>query len=159
MYCRAIQTGFRATVRTEQCGATATAEQLRRGVRRCLRFQKKGYTYCHCALPPRWGLRELWKSVDSKYFWGLAGGGIQFRGNVKEQLLKHCEIIKVYKTPNQLLAEGNLLPGRYLHMGRISAYKMSMQAMGSGMIQEEAGRSAAIRTVHSYLGLLDRQRL
>ena len=73
-------------------------------------IQKKGYTYCNCALLPRWGLREL-GIIDSKNFWGLAGGGIQFRGNVKEQLLKHCEIIKVYKTPNQLLAEGNLLPG------------------------------------------------
>ena len=73
-------------------------------------IQKKGYTYCNCALLPRWGLREL-GIIDSTNFWGLAGGGIQFRGNVKEQLLKHCEIIKVYKTPNQLLAEGNLLPG------------------------------------------------
>ena len=73
-------------------------------------IQKKGYTYCNCALLPRWGLREL-GIIDSKNFWGLAGGGIQFRGNVKEQLLKHCEIIKVYKTPNQLLAEGNLHPG------------------------------------------------
>ena len=73
-------------------------------------IQKKGYTYCNCALLPRWGLREL-GIIDSKNFWGLAGGGIQFRGNVKEQLLKHCEIIKVYKTPNQRLGQGNLLPG------------------------------------------------
>ena len=73
-------------------------------------IQKKGYTYCNCALLPRLALREL-GIIDSKNFWGLAGGSIQFRGNVKEQLLKHCEIIKVYKTPNQLLAEGNLLPG------------------------------------------------
>lgn len=73
-------------------------------------IQKKGYTYCNCALLPRWALREL-GIIDTKNFWGLAGGGIQFRGNVKEQLLKHCEIIAVYKTPNQLLAEGNLLPG------------------------------------------------
>lgn len=73
-------------------------------------IQKKGYTYCNCALLPRWALREL-GIIDSTNFWGLAGGGIQFRGNVKEQLLKHCEIIKVYKTPNQLLSEGNLLPG------------------------------------------------
>ena len=73
-------------------------------------IQRKGYTYCNCALLPRWGLREL-GIIDSTNFWGLAGGGIQFRGNVKEQLQKHCEIIKVYKTPTQLLSEGNLLPG------------------------------------------------
>lgn len=64
----------------------------------------------NCALLPRWGLREL-GIIDSKNFWGVTGGGITFRGDVKEQLLKHCEIIPVYKTPNQLLAEGNLLPG------------------------------------------------
>ncbi len=40
-------------------------------------IQKKGYTYCNCALLPRWGLREL-GIIDSKNFWGLAGGGIQY---------------------------------------------------------------------------------
>lgn len=65
---------------------------------------------CNCALLARWGLRDL-GIIDSTNFWGLIGGGIEFRGNVKEQLLEHCEIISVYKTPNQLLAEGNLLPG------------------------------------------------
>ena len=49
--------------------------------------------------------------IDSKNFWGLVGGGIQFRGDVEAQLRKYCDIIPVYKTPNQLLAEGNLLPG------------------------------------------------
>lgn len=72
--------------------------------------QSKGITYCNCALLPRWGLREL-GIINSKNFWGLVGGGIQYRGDVKEQLLRHCEIIEVYKTPSQLLAEGNLLPG------------------------------------------------
>lgn len=65
---------------------------------------------CNCALLARWGLRDL-GIIDSKNFWGLIGGGIEYRGDVKEQLLKHCEIIPVYKTPNQLLAEGNLLSG------------------------------------------------
>ena len=72
--------------------------------------RSKGISYCNCALLPRWALREM-GVINSKNFWGLVGGGIQFRGDVKEQLLKHCEIIKVYKTPNQLLKEGNLLPG------------------------------------------------
>lgn len=72
--------------------------------------RSNGISYCNCALLPRWALREM-GVIDSKNFWGLVGGGIQFRGDVKEQLLKHCEIISVYKTPNQLLAEGNLLPG------------------------------------------------
>lgn len=72
--------------------------------------RSNGISYCNCALLPRWALREM-GIINSKNFWGLAGGGIQFRGDVKEQLLKHCEIIKVYKTPKQLLAEGNLLPG------------------------------------------------
>lgn len=64
----------------------------------------------NCALLPRWGLREM-GIIDSTNFWGISGGGIEFRGNVKEQLLQYCDIIRVYKTPNQLLAEGNLLPG------------------------------------------------
>lgn len=72
--------------------------------------RSKGISYVNCALLPRWALREM-GIINTKNFWGLIGGGIQFRGDVKEQLLKHCEIIKVYKTPNQLLAEGNLLPG------------------------------------------------
>ncbi|MFR3320469.1 MAG: hypothetical protein ACLTSZ_03940 [Lachnospiraceae bacterium] len=110
------------TVRTEQCGATATAEQLRRGSAALSAIQKKGYTYCNCALLPRRGLREL-GIIDSKNFWGWQEAVFNSRGNVKEQLLKHCEIIKAYKTPNQLLAEWKPAPGRYLHMGRISAYK------------------------------------
>jgi hypothetical protein len=64
----------------------------------------------NCALMVRWALREL-DIIDSSNFWGVSGGGIEFRGNVKDQLLRYCDIIKVYKTPNQLLAEGNLLPG------------------------------------------------
>lgn len=72
--------------------------------------RSKGVTYCNCALLPRWALREM-GVIDSKNFWGLVGGGIQFRGDVEAQLRKYCDIIPVYKTPNQLLAEGNLLPG------------------------------------------------
>ncbi len=72
--------------------------------------RSKGVTYCNCALLPRWALREM-GVINSANFWGLAGGGIQFRSNVEEQLRKYCDIIRVYKTPNQLLAEGNLRPG------------------------------------------------
>lgn len=69
-----------------------------------------GITYCNCALLARWALREM-KVIDSKNFWGLAGGGIQFRGDVETQLKKYCDIIKVYKTPAELLKDGDLLPG------------------------------------------------
>ncbi len=64
----------------------------------------------NCALLVRWALREM-GIIDSKNFWGVLGGAILYRGDVKEQLLRYCDIIKVYKTPSQLLAEGNLLPG------------------------------------------------
>lgn len=72
--------------------------------------QTKGVTYCNCALLPRWALREM-GVINSKNFWGVVGGGITFRGDVEAQLRKKCDIIRVYKTPNQLLKEGNLLPG------------------------------------------------
>jgi hypothetical protein len=65
---------------------------------------------CNCALLVRWALREM-KVINSKNFWGTLGGTITYRGDVKSQLEKYCEIIKVYKTPEQLLKEGNLLPG------------------------------------------------
>lgn len=65
---------------------------------------------CNCALLARWGLRDL-GVINSLNFWGVAGGDIVYRGDVKDQLLRYCDIIPVYKTPKQLLAEGNLLPG------------------------------------------------
>lgn len=80
------------------------------GVATTWKSAKKNNPKCNCALLARWGLRDL-GIIDSTNFWGLVGGGIEFRGNVKEQLLRYCEIIPVYKTPNQLLQEGNLLPG------------------------------------------------
>lgn len=72
--------------------------------------KKNGVSYVNCALSVRWALREM-GLLDSTNFWGVYGGGIEFRGNSKEQLLEHCEIIPVYKTAAQLEAEGNLLPG------------------------------------------------
>lgn len=71
---------------------------------------KNGTVYVNCALPPRWSVREL-GILDGSNFWGIVGGGIEFRGTSKEQLSVHCDIIPVFKTPNQLLSEGNLLPG------------------------------------------------
>lgn len=72
--------------------------------------RKKGVTYVNCALTSRWALREL-GILNTDNFWGAAGGGIVFRGTSKEQLLEHCEIIPVFKTPDELIAAGNLLPG------------------------------------------------
>lgn len=80
------------------------------GVASTWKQAKKKNPKCNCALLARWGLRDM-GIIDSTNFWGLIGGGIEYRGNVKEQLLRHCDIIPVYKTPNQLLKEGNLLPG------------------------------------------------
>lgn len=106
--------------------------------------QANGITYCNCALLARWGLREL-KIINSKNFWGLVGGEIQYRGDVKDQLLKHCEIIRVFKTPNQLLAEGNLLPGDICSWVE---YQHTNVYAGDGLWYD-SGRSGA---VGSYQG-------
>lgn len=70
----------------------------------------KGKAVCNCSLLVRWALRDM-GVINEKNFWGEIGGEFVFRGDIKEQFLKRCKIIKVYKTPNQLLTEGNLLPG------------------------------------------------
>ena len=49
--------------------------------------------------------------IGKRDFWGEPGGEINFRGDSKTLLQQHCQIIRVYKTPNQLLKEGNLLLG------------------------------------------------
>lgn len=72
--------------------------------------RKNKVGYMNCALGCRWALREM-GLLDSSNFWGEAGGNFTFHGTSKEQLLQHCVIIPVKKTPNELLAEGNLLPG------------------------------------------------
>lgn len=92
---------------------------------------------CNCALLARWGLRDL-GVINSLNFWGVAGGDIVYRGDVKEQLLRHCDIIPVYKTPKQLLAEGNLLPGdicTYVNYAHTNVYA------GDGLWYD-AGRGA-----------------
>ena len=99
----------------------------------------KGQSACNCALLARWGLRDL-GIINKKNFWGEKGGEITYRGDVKEQLLAHCEIIRVYKTPNQLLAEGALLPGdicTWVEYGHTNVYA------GNGLWYD-AGRNGNI---------------
>ncbi len=101
--------------------------------------QEKGKSSCNCALLARWGLRDL-GIINKKNFWGEKGGEITYRGDVKNQLLKHCQIIRVYKTPNQLLAEGNLLPGdicTWVEYGHTNVYA------GNGLWYD-GGRSGAV---------------
>lgn len=86
--------------------------------------RKKKVGYVNCALTSRWALRDL-GYLDSANFWGIKGGGIEFRGTAKTQILQHCVILSVNKTPNQLLAEGNLLPGdicSYVSMQHTNVY-------------------------------------
>lgn len=64
--------------------------------------------YASCVQIAQWGLRDL-GIIGNGNFRGDLGGGFTIVD--KEQLLKHCVILRVDKTPNQLLAEGNLLPG------------------------------------------------
>ena len=66
--------------------------------------------YSNCALMVNWAMREM-GALNSKSFYGLKGGSVHYSGNAKSYLQKYCNIISVYKTPDQLLAEGNLLPG------------------------------------------------
>lgn len=71
---------------------------------------KTGIAYVNCALTPSWAMREL--GITSRNFWGKKGGALNMRESEKKKVLKYAEIIPVYnKTPKQLLAEGNLLPG------------------------------------------------
>lgn len=101
--------------------------------------QNKGQSACNCALLARWGLRDL-GIINKKNFWGEKGGEITYRGDVKEQLLKHCTITRVYKTPDQLIAEGNLLPGdicTWVEYGHTNVYA------GNGLWYD-AGRNGSI---------------
>lgn len=107
------------------------------GVSSTWKSAKKNNRKCNCALLARWGLRDL-GVINSLNFWGVAGGDIIYRGDVKEQLLRHCDIIPVYKTPNQLLAEGNLFAGdicTYVNYAHTNVYA------GDGLWYD-AGRGA-----------------
>lgn len=107
--------------------------------------RSNGITYCNCALLPRWALREM-GVLGAGNFWGLIGGDIKYGGSSKTQaktkaeLLKYCEIIPVFKTPKQLLKEGNLLPGdicTYVDYQHTNVYA------GDGLFYD-SGRSGAI---------------
>lgn len=71
----------------------------------------KKVTYNNCALLARIALREMGILGEGQNFWGTPEGGIHFNSGVAAKLKERCEIISVYATPNQLLAEGRLLPG------------------------------------------------
>ncbi len=105
------------------------------------RSRKKKVGYVNCALGVRWGLREM-GMLDSSNFWGTAGS-VVYHGTSKEQLLEHCVIQQVNKTPDQLLAEGNLLPGdicTYVTYGHTNVYA------GNGLWYD-FGRGANGKTV------------
>lgn len=79
-----------------------------------------GKGYCDCALLARWGLREMGILQENQNFWDggpndSTGDRLYFSGDpqkgVQATLEKRCVILYPNKTPNQLLAEGNLLPG------------------------------------------------
>ncbi len=91
----------------------------------CKEARKKKVTHMNCALGCRWALREMGLLDITNNFWGVYGGGVEFRSKSKEQLLEHCVILPVYKTPDELLAEGNLLPGdicTYVSIGHTNVY-------------------------------------
>lgn len=71
----------------------------------------KGITYNNCALLVRIAMREMGILGESQNFWGTPEGGIHFNSGVAATVRQHCQIISVYQTPNELLAEGKLLPG------------------------------------------------
>lgn len=70
-----------------------------------------GLTYNNCALMIRMALREMGRLGETQNFWGTSDGNIHFNSGVESVLKQSCRIIKVDKTPAQLLSEGLLLPG------------------------------------------------
>ncbi|MDO4521623.1 MAG: Ig-like domain-containing protein [Eubacteriales bacterium] len=84
--------------------------------------QKKALTkntpaYSNCAQLVRWGLRDLGLLNGKQVFWSVWSGGkayFNFNAAIKNDwtnFTNNFEIITVDKTPAQLEAEGNLLPG------------------------------------------------
>ncbi len=74
-------------------------------------LEAKGVTYNNCALLVRIAMREMGILGESQNFWGTPEGGIHFNSGVAATVRQHCQIISAYQTPNELLAEGKLLPG------------------------------------------------
>ena len=74
-------------------------------------LKTKGISYNNCALLAGLALRDMGILGESQNFWGTPEGGIHFNGGVATRLRKRCAIISAYDTPNNLIAEGKLLPG------------------------------------------------
>ena len=74
-------------------------------------LKTKGISYNNCALLARLALRDMGILGENQNFWGTPEGGIHFNGGVAARLRKRCAIISAYDTPNNLIAEGKLLPG------------------------------------------------
>lgn len=70
----------------------------------------RGISYNNCALMVRMALREMGRLGETQNFWGT-DGGIHFNSGVETTLRQSCRIIEVHQTPNELLAQGMLLPG------------------------------------------------
>lgn len=81
-------------------GGKTTFEDARASVR-----------YCDCALLARYAMRQIGILDTKTNWWGVIGGGIHFGGSSERQIRAHCQIIEAYKTPQQLVNEGKLLPG------------------------------------------------
>ncbi len=73
-------------------------------------MNSRGISYSNCALMVRMALRELGRLGENQNFWG-DGSSIHFNAGVRETLELSCRIFQVNKTPDELLAEGGLLPG------------------------------------------------
>lgn len=70
----------------------------------------RGISYNNCALMVRMALRDMGRLGRTQNFWGT-DGGIHFNSGVETTLRQSCRIIEVHQTPNELLAQGMLLPG------------------------------------------------
>ncbi len=69
--------------------------------------------YLVCSGIVRWGLTEAGIMTAKQHLYAKAGGTFHFNDKLKNDpdFNKKFEVLTVNKTPNQLLKEGNLLPG------------------------------------------------
>lgn len=69
--------------------------------------------YLVCSGIVRWGLTEAGIMTTKQHLYAKEGGTFNFNNNLKNDpdFNKKFEVLTVNKTPNQLLKEGNLLPG------------------------------------------------
>lgn len=64
-----------------------------------------------CAALPYWGLVEIGVLKEGQSFYSNGSKIVWRNSEAKKNMLKYAKIIKVNKTPNQLLKEGNLKAG------------------------------------------------